>query len=73
MIFTDHAPFSFLHFSIFDFFQIGLRPYSGPCPMQLVVVMAVKKAVRAATKTFTATSIRPFFFITLNSQLSTLN
>jgi hypothetical protein len=43
-------------------FQIGLRPYSGPCPMQLVVVMAVKKAVRAATKTFTATSIRPFFF-----------
>ena len=34
--------------------------------MQLVVVMAVKKAVRAATKTFTATSIRPFFFITLH-------
>ena len=28
----------------------------GPCPIQLVVVMAVRKAVRAATITFTATS-----------------
>ena len=37
----------------------------GPCPMQLVVVMAVRKAVRAATITFTATSMILFFFITL--------
>ena len=29
----------------------------GPKPMQLVVVMAVRKAVSAATITFTATSI----------------
>ena len=48
---------------------IWLRPYSGPCPMQLVVVMAVKKAVSAATITFTATSIRLFFFITLTSYI----
>jgi hypothetical protein len=33
--------------------------------MQLVVVTAVKKAVRAATITFTATSMILFFFITL--------
>ena len=33
----------------------------GPCPMQLVVVMAVKKAVSAATTTFTATSTIRFF------------
>ena len=31
--------------------------------MQLVVVMAVRKAVSAATNTFTAISINPFFFI----------
>jgi len=31
--------------------------------MQLVVPSAVKKAVRAATITFTATSINRFFFI----------
>ena len=36
----------------------------GPKPMQLVVVMAVRKAVSAATITFTATSmILPFFII----------
>ena len=31
--------------------------------MQLVVVMAVRKAVRAATITFTATSIKRFFIL----------
>ena len=36
----------------------------GPYPMQLVVVMAVRKAVSAATITFTATSmILPFFIL----------
>ena len=34
----------------------------GPSPMQLVVVMAVRKAVSAATNIFTAISII-FFFI----------
>ena len=38
----------------------------GPCPIQLVVVMAVRKAVRAATITFTATSTIRFVFITSN-------
>ena len=33
----------------------------GPKPMQLVVVMAVRKAVSAATITFTATSTIRFF------------
>ena len=33
----------------------------GPRPMQLVVVMAVRKAVSAATTTFTAISIIRFF------------
>ena len=33
----------------------------GPWPMQLVVVMAVRKAVSAATITFTAISIIRFF------------
>ena len=36
---------------------------NGPYPMQLVVVMAVRKAVRAATTTFTAISIKRFFII----------
>ena len=36
----------------------------GPCPMHEVVVMAVRKAVRAATITFTATSTIRFVFIT---------
>ena len=35
----------------------------GPCPIHEVVVMAVRKAVRAATTTFTATSITRFVFI----------
>ena len=36
----------------------------GPNPMQLVVVMAVRKAVSADTITFTATSmILPFFIV----------
>ena len=37
--------------------------------MQLVVVMAVRKAVAAATITFTAISIKRFFII-VNYQLS---
>jgi hypothetical protein len=39
------------------------RKSSGPRPMQLVVVMAVRKAVSAATNIFTATSIIFVFFI----------
>jgi hypothetical protein len=35
--------------------------------MQLVVVMAVKNAVNAATITFASTSIKLFFFIILAS------
>ena len=35
----------------------------GPCPIQLVVVMAVRNAVSAATTTFTAISIILFFII----------
>ena len=35
----------------------------GPRPMQLVVVMAVRKAVSAATITFTAISMNLFFII----------
>ena len=35
----------------------------GPCPKQLVVVTAVRKAVSAATTIFTAISISRFFFI----------
>ena len=42
----------------------------GPCPKQLVVVMAVRKAVRAATTTFTATSTIRFVFITFTFQSS---
>jgi len=40
-------------------FYIGI----GPWPIHEVVVMAVRKAVRAATTTFTATSITRFVFI----------
>ena len=40
--------------------------------MQLVVVMAVKKAVRAATTTFTAISMMRFFII-FNYPLSIIN
>ncbi|MBO7647081.1 MAG: hypothetical protein J6S56_03170 [Bacteroidales bacterium] len=44
----------------------------GPRPMQLVVVMAVRKAVSAATTTFTAISIIRFFII-VHYQLSIIN
>ena len=37
--------------------------YSGPNPIQLVVVMAVRNAVSAATTIFTAISISRAFFI----------
>ena len=47
-------------------------PHRGPSPMQLVVVMAVRKAVSAATITFTATSTI-FFFMTIDSSLFTLH
>ena len=49
-----HEPFTMNH-------QIG------PCPMQLVVPSAVRKAVSAATATFTTSSIIRFFFIILDS------
>ena len=41
--------------------SIGGQKSRGPKPMQLVVVMAVRKAVSAATITFTATSTIRFF------------
>ena len=41
--------------------------------MQLVVVSAVRKAVRAATTIFTAISISRAFFIIVNYQLSIVN
>ena len=41
-----------------DFF---CQSVMGPKPMQLVVVMAVRKAVSAATITFTVTSTIRFF------------
>ena len=44
------------------FFSFAHRAM-GPCPIQLVVVTAVRKAVSAATITFTTTSINRFFFI----------
>jgi len=49
-----HEPFTIHH-------QIG------PCPMQLVVPSAVRKAVSAATATFTTSSIIRFFFIIIDS------
>ena len=39
---------------------------NGPFPMQLVVPMAVRKAVSAATITFTASSMILCFFISLS-------
>jgi len=36
---------------------------NGPWPIQLVVVMAVRKAVSAATSIFTAISMIRFFII----------
>ena len=44
----------------------------GPWPMQLVVVMAVRKAVSAATTTFTAISIT-LFFIVIHYSLFTIH
>ena len=48
-------------------FHFPLSTYSynaiGPCPKQLVVVMAVRNAVSAATRTFATISITLFFFI----------
>ena len=44
----------------------------GPRPMQLVVVMAVRKAVSAATTTFTPISTIRFFII-VHYQLSIIN
>ena len=38
----------------------------GQKPMQLVVVMAVRNAVSAATNTFTAISIARFFILMFN-------
>ena len=40
-----------------------IQKVMGPWPMQLVVVMAVRKAVSAATMTFTAISIIRFFMV----------
>ena len=37
----------------------------GPCPIQLVVVIAVRNAVSAATITFTAVSRKSFLFIVI--------
>ena len=37
----------------------------GPLPMQLVVVMAVTKAVRAATMTLTTISMMFFFLFSM--------
>ena len=44
----------------------------GPKPMQLVVVMAVRKAVSAATTTFTAISITLFFIAVAKSSMFNL-
>ena len=43
----------------------------GPQPMQLVVLMAVRNAVSAATSTFTAISVMLFLFIRLFVRLLT--
>jgi hypothetical protein len=40
---------------------LGERLYSGPNPMQLVVVMAVRAAVSAAITIFSAISMNLFF------------
>ena len=51
----------------------GRGLYSGPNPIQLVVVMAVRNAVSAATTIFTAISISRAFFIIVNYPLSIVN
>ena len=49
---------------------ISARGQNGPWPIQLVVLIAVKNAVSAATITFTASSIiRCFFIVYLLSAL----
>jgi len=69
------SPFPFslftLHSSLAKRFTIHFAHRAiGPCPIQLVVVMAVRKAVRAATITFTATSTIRFVFITFTVHYS---
>ena len=62
-----HASFQFVPAGRFRVLPCSSDAYSGPKPKQLVVVMAVRKAVRAATITFTATStIFPFFIMVTN-------
>ena len=60
---------------IFCFYSIAVMS-TGPCPIQLVVVSAVRAAVRAATAACNSTSQILFFFITqlsiINCQLVTL-
>ena len=43
--------------------MFGLQMKIGPWPMQLVVVRAVMKAVRAATIIFASTSMMRFFMV----------
>ena len=43
--------------------MFGLQMKIGPWPMQLVVVRAVMKAVRAATIIFASTSMMRFFIV----------
>ena len=52
-----------LNHSLLHNFSLFTVHYNGPSPMQLVVVMAVRKAVSAATTTFTAISKIRFFII----------
>ena len=59
-----------LTYEVSFFFHFAQRAI-GPYPIQLVVVTAVRKAVSAATITFTATSTIRFVFIIINYQLST--
>ena len=61
-----------LTYEVSFFFHFAQRAI-GPYPIQLVVVTAVRKAVSAATITFTTTSINRFVFIIINYQLSTFN
>ena len=50
------------HFTI-NYSLFTIHCPKGPSPIQLVVVIAVRNAVSAATTTFTATSIIRFFII----------
>ena len=51
-----HCPLSIVHYPL-------SIVYRGPSPMQLVVVIAVRNAVSAATKTFAPISMILFFII----------